>query len=550
MLTIEQERKNLPIYSIRNKLITEIQRNSCLILLGETGSGNLIQVLTSISFTFIVIISKIKGKTTQIPQYIYESQTTMKGMIACTQPRRVAAITIAMRVSKETNTVLGKLVGYCVRFEDVTSDETKIKYMTDGMLLRESINDPLLQRYTIIILDEIHERTLATDILLGVIKNAQNIRLERNLKPLKLILMSATMDVDQFSTYLNNAPVLYIEGRQHQVDVYHSLNPQSDYIHSAIQTVFQIHRLAPITHDILVFLTGQEEIDTTCRTIVNLNKKNYKDELKLHVVPFYSALQSNKQLKVFEKTASGYRKVILATNIAETSLTIPNIKYVIDTGMIKGKLYTPESNIELLKVHKISKSQAWQRTGRAGREQAGICYRLYTQDEYEQLPLNTIPEILRSNLASVLLQLLAIGIKDVMNFDFIDKPTPDAIKSALNELELLNAVNKLDGGSLYKLTQIGIKMSKFPLDPKYSKVLLAAQDHKCLEEVIKIISLLSVDSVFLSITSQLKRNKANLIKQKFVSADGDHITLLNVYKAYQASKSRKVSELNLNLKEI
>jgi ATP-dependent RNA helicase DHX33 len=467
----------------------------------------------------------------------------MKGMIACTQPRRVAAITVAMRVSNELNCELGTLVGYSVRFEDVTTEETKIKYMTDGMLLRESINDPLLQRYTVIILDEIHERTLHTDILMGIVKQAQKERQKRSLKPLKLILMSATMDVDQFSKYFNNAPVLYLEGRQHKVDVFHSSVNQTDYLHSAVQTVFQIHRLAPLNEDILVFLTGQDEIETTCKTINEINQKNLKNTLPMIVLPFYAALPSAKQLKVFEEAPADCRKVILSTNIAETSLTIHRIKYVIDTGMIKAKLYTPENNLEILKVHKISKSQAWQRTGRAGREQAGICYRLYTEPQYEELPLNTIPEILRSNLSSVILQLLAIGVQDVLNFDFMDKPNKEALAAAINELELLGAVVK--STEFYELTDLGRKMSQFPLDPKFSRCLLAAanvNECKCVEEILKIVSLLSVDSVFLQVNNnQNKRENANAIRQKFVSADGDPITLLNVYKAFNASKSRKVS---------
>jgi ATP-dependent RNA helicase DHX33 len=466
----------------------------------------------------------------------------MKGMIACTQPRRVAAITVAMRVSNEISCELGTTVGYSVRFEDVTSSDTKIKYMTDGMLLRESLNDALLLRYSVVILDEIHERTLHTDILMGIVKQAQKERIKKGLKQLKLILMSATMDVDQFSKYFNNAPVLYLEGRQHKVDVFHSSIEQNDYLNSAIQTVFQIHRLAPLNEDILVFLTGQEEIESTCRTINDINKKSLKNTLPMIVLPFYAALPSNKQLKVFEDTGDNCRKVILSTNIAETSLTIPRIKYVVDTGMIKAKIYTPESNLEILKVHKISKSQAWQRTGRAGREQPGICYRLYTEPQYEGLPLNTIPEILRSNLAAVILQLLAIGIKDALNFDFMDKPSRESLEAAINELELLDAV-KNSNEDLYELTELGRKMSQFPLDPKYARCILAAanvSDCKCVEEVIKIVSLLSVDTVFQQVNNQSKRETANAIRQKFVSSDGDHITLLNVYKAYNASKSRKV----------
>ncbi len=286
--------------------------------------------------------------------------------------------------------------------------------MTDGMLLREAISDPLLSRYSMVILDEVHERTIHTDILLGITKAAQQSRAsnksDHHLKPLKVILMSATMDVDVFSDYFNKAPVLYLEGRQFQVDVFHSASEQTDYLFSAISTVFQIHKTAPSNEDILVFMTGQEEIESTVKTISELNKANAKS-LPMLVLPLYSSMPSQKQLKVFEKAPNGHRKIIISTNIAETSITIKGIKYVIDTGMIKSKMYTPSNNLEILKVHKISKSQAWQRTGRAGRESNGICYRLFTEAEFESMPLSTVPEILRSNLSSVGLQLIALGIK-------------------------------------------------------------------------------------------------------------------------------------------
>ena len=532
-MNLEKFRQSLPIYSIRHKLIAEINKNPTLILLGETGSG----------------------KTTQIPQYIYESHPQMKGMIACTQPRRVAAITVAQRVCQEMNCELGKTTGYCVRFEDCTSAETKIKYMTDGMLLREAISDPLLLRYSLIILDEVHERTIHTDVLLGIVKTAQHNRSNQKKihKPLKVILMSATMDVDEFSVYFQKAPVIYLEGRQFQVEVFHSVQEQTDYIFSSIATVFQIHKSAPINEDILVFMTGQEEIESTVKTISELNKSNGK-LAPMIVLPLYAALPSGKQLKVFEKSPKGCRKVIISTNIAETSITIKGIKYVIDTGMIKGKLYTPQNNIEMLKVHKISKSQAWQRAGRAGRESLGICYRLFTESEFESMPLNTVPEILRSNLLSVALQLIAMGINDLVDFDFISKPSVEAMTKALNDLELLGAIRKFFKDNnmehndsvnkkritaiKYELTEMGRKMAYFPLDPRLSRCILSADKFGCVEEVLKIVSILSVDSVFHGQTNTSnKKDKAEASRQKFTSADGDHITLLNVYKAFVANKS-------------
>lgn len=475
-----------------------------------------------------------------------------------------------------------------MRFEDATSKDTKIKYMTDGMLLREAIGDPLLSNYAIIILDEVHERTIHTDVLLGIVKSAQakrsgkpgatnnsnsnnNNNINKHLKPLKVIVMSATMDVDEFSVYFNKAPVFYLEGRTFNVDIFHTQHEQTDYVYSAITTVFQIHKQAPVDHDILVFMTGQEEIDSTVRTINQLNKSassQSSDTAAMLVLPLYAALPSNKQLKVFDKAPDGHRKIIVSTNIAETSITIKGIKYVIDTGMIKSKLFTPQNSLEMLKVHKISKSQAWQRSGRAGRETEGICYRLYTESEYESMPLNTVPEILRSNLLSVVLNLIALGIGDILAFDFMSKPSVDSINTALNDLELLGAVRKVttpgmsNGTSAengngepaakkrateshvkYELTDLGKKMSQFPLDPKLSRCLLAAEKTKCIEDVLKIVSLLSVENVFhgnSNHVSSTKRDHIQTVRQKFVSADGDHITLLNVYKAYVANKNVKV----------
>ncbi len=503
------------------------------------------------------------GKTTQIPQYINEAQPQMRGIIACTQPRRVAAITVAQRVSQEMGVELGKQVGYAVRFEDMTSSETRIKYMTDGMLLREAIGDPLLSKYSVIILDEVHERTIHTDVLLGIVKTAQKNRqnTKTNLKALKVILMSATMDVDEFSAYFNKAPVFYLEGRQFNVDVFHTAQEQTDYLFSAITTVFQIHKTAPLNHDILVFMTGQDEIESTVRTLTDLNKAASNRQAPMVVLPLYAALPSNKQLKVFEPAAQGCRKVIISTNIAETSITIKGIKYIVDTGMIKGKLYTPSNNLEMLKVHKISKSQAWQRTGRAGRESSGVCYRLFTESEYESMPLSTIPEILRSNLSSVLLQLIALGIDDVLNFDFMSKPSIESMSASLRELEMLQAIRKINEQEMkeneedssankkrllsvkYELTEIGKKMAQFPLDPKLSRCILAGEKLGCIEDLLKIVSLMSVENVFHSTSftnNSARREQAQMIRQRFVSSDGDHITLLNVFKAFVANKMNKV----------
>ncbi|KAK6473423.1 ATP-dependent RNA helicase DHX33-like [Huso huso] len=475
------------------------------------------------------------GKTTQIPQYLFEAGIGRQGLVAITQPRRVAAISLATRVSEEKRCQLGKLVGYTVRFEDVTSAETKLKFMTDGMLLREAIGDPLLQRYTVVILDEAHERTVHTDVLFGVVKAAQKKRREQNKFSLKVIIMSATMDVDLFSQYFNNAPVLYLEGRQHPIKIFYTKQPQTDYLQAALISLFQIHQEAPSSHDILVFLTGQEEIEAMARTCRDIAKHLPDSCGQMVVIPLYASLPHTQQLRVFHTAPKGCRKVILSTNIAETSITISGIKFVVDTGMVKAKRYNPDSGLEVLAVQRVSKAQAWQRTGRAGREDSGVCYRLYTEDQFDQFNNMTVPEIQRCNLASVMLQLLALRIPNVLTFDFMSKPSPEAVRAAIEQLDLLGAVERMD--DQVTLTPMGKKMASFPLEPRFAKTILLSSQFHCTEEVLTIVSLLSVDSVLYNPPS--RRDDVLSIRRKFISNEGDHMTLLNIYWAFKNVKGNK-----------
>ncbi|CAH2222948.1 ATP-dependent RNA helicase DHX33 [Pelobates cultripes] len=504
---MELQRRSLPIYHVRAQLIGQLRQLDSAVIIGETGSG----------------------KTTQIPQYLYEASIGRQGIIGVTQPRRVAAITLATRVSEEKKTELSKLVGYTVRFEDATSEETKIKFLTDGMLLREAIGDPLLRKYSVIILDEAHERTVHTDVLFGVVKAAQKKRRELGKLPLKVMIMSATMDVDLFSQYFNGAPVLYLEGRQHPIQVFYSKQSQSDYLQAALVTVFQIHQEAQPSHDILVFLTGQEEIEAMTKTCRDIAKHLPDGCPQMMVMPLYASLPHSQQLRVFQSTPKGHRKVILSTNIAETSITIPGIKYVVDTGVVKAKKYNPESGLEVLAVQKTSKAQAWQRTGRAGREDSGICYRLYTEDEFDMLEKMTIPEIQRCNLASVMLQLLVLRVPNILTFDFMSKPSPDSVRAAIEQLDLLGAVERKEDQVI--LTPLGRKMAAFPLEPKFSKTILVSSNFHCTEEILTIVSLLSVDSVLHN--PPAKRDEVQASRKKFISSEGDHITLLNTYRAFK-----------------
>ncbi|XP_061596117.1 ATP-dependent RNA helicase DHX33 [Cololabis saira] len=510
---VEVQRKQLPIYQARPQLLNQLRQLHSAIVIGETGSG----------------------KTTQIPQYLYESGIGRQGVIAITQPRRVAAISLAGRVAEEKRTQIGKLVGYTVRFEDVTSSETKLKFMTDGMLLREAIGDPLLLRYTVVVLDEAHERTVHTDVLFGVVKTAQRRRRELNKVPLKVIVMSATMDVDLFSEYFNKSPVLYLEGRQHPIQIYYTKQPQSDYLQAALVTIFQIHQEAPPSHDILVFMTGQEEIEALARTCRDIGKHLPDGCGPMVVIPLYASLPPVQQLRVFQSAPKGCRKVILSTNIAETSVTISGIKYVIDTGMVKAKRFNPDSGLEVLAVQRVSKAQAWQRAGRCGREDSGCCYRLYTEQEFDSFIPMTVPEIQRCNLAGVMLQLMALGIPDVMNFDFMSKPSPEAVRSAVEHLELLGAVERKEGQVI--LTALGKKMACFPLEPRYAKTILLSPEYSCSEEVLSILSLLSVDTVLYN--PPARREEVLAVRKKFMSSEGDHMTLLNIYRAFKKVSGNK-----------
>lgn len=510
-LSIEKQQRQLPIFGCRARFIQEVWNSDSIVLMGETGSG----------------------KTTQIPQFLLRAGFGNKGMIAITQPRRVAAITVAKRVAQELNSKLGETVGFTVRFEDCTSNSTKIKFVTDGTLLREALSDRLLKNYSVIMLDEAHERTINTDVLFGIVKEAQKQRKQRSMIPLKVIVTSATMDVDHFAKYFS-VKGMYLEGKTYPVKVMHTKETQSDYLHAVLVTLFEIHRTAPPNHDVLVFLTGQEEIEAMAQQIRMIAKNNTLNAPNIRVFPLYSQLPQNKQLECFIPSPPNARKVILATNIAETSITIPGIRFVIDCGFAKRRVYNADSNLDILKVVRISQAQCWQRCGRAGRDAEGTCYRTYTKDELESFEKMPKPEILRSNIAATVLQLLALGI-DCKTFDFLDKPSPEAIDKAYKQLQLLGAI-KADART--ELTTLGRQMSQFPLDPKFSKLLLTAPTFGCLEEMLSLVAILSGENIFVS--SIEKREQAALAHAKFESKQGDHLMLLNVYKAFEKTEKIKL----------
>lgn len=462
-----RKRITLPVFEYRADFMRLLAEHQRIVLVGETGSG----------------------KTTQIPQWCVEyAQTLGKKGVACTQPRRVAAMSVAQRVSEEMDVGLGQEVGYSIRFEDCSSQKTVLKYMTDGMLLREAMSDPMLEAYQVILLDEAHERTLATDLLMGVLKEVI-----RQRSDLKLVVMSATLDAGKFQQYFDNAPLMNVPGRTHPVEIFYTPEPERDYLEAAIRTVIQIHMCEDIEGDILLFLTGQEEIEEACKRVKREMDNLGPDAGELKCIPLYSTLPPNLQQKIFEpappKKSNGAigRKVVVSTNIAETSLTIDGVVFVIDPGFAKQKVYNPRIRVESLLVSPISKASAQQRAGRAGRTRPGKCFRLYTEKAYKnEMQDNTYPEILRSNLGTVVLQLKKLGIDDLVHFDFMDPPAPETLMRAL---ELLNYLAALDDDG--NLTDLGAVMAEFPLDPQLAKMLIASCQHNCSNEILSITAMLS-----------------------------------------------------------
>ncbi|GJR19237.1 pre-mRNA-splicing factor ATP-dependent RNA helicase DEAH1-like protein isoform X1 [Tanacetum coccineum] len=466
------DRKTLPMYPYRESLLKAVEDHQILVIVGETGSG----------------------KTTQIPQYLHEAGYTKRGMIGCTQPRRVAAMSVAARVAQEMGVKLGHEVGYSIRFEDCTSDKTVLKYMTDGMLLREFLGEPDLSSHSVVMVDEAHERTLSTDILFGLVKDVRTSR------------------------------------RRFPVEIFYTKAPEADYLDAAIVTALQIHvTQTPGDGDILIFLTGQEEIEAAEEILKHRTRGCGSKIAELIICPIYANLPTELQAKNFEPTPEGARKVVLATNIAETSLTIDGIKYVIDPGFVKMKSYNPRTGMESLLVTSISKASANQRAGRSGRTGPGKCFRLYTAYNYfSDLDDNTLPEIQRTNLANVVLSLKSLGIHDLLNFDFMDPPPAEALLKALELLFALSALNKHG-----ELTKVGRKMAEFPLDPMLSKMIVASDKYECSDEIISIAAMLSIGSSIFYRPKD-KQVHADTARLNFHMGNvGDHIALLKVYNSWK-----------------
>ena len=497
-LSMEETRKSLPIYTYRDQFLAALEQYQILVIVGETGSG----------------------KTTQLPQYLHEAGYTKGGLkVGCTQPRRVAAMSVAARVADEMGVKVGNEVGYSIRFEDSTSDKTVLKYMTDGMLLREFMTEPDLAGYSALMIDEAHERTVHTDILLALVKD-----LARERPEMKLLISSATMNAAKFAEYFDDAPIFNIPGRRYPVDIHYTPQPEANYLAAAITTVFQIHTTQG-KGDILVFLTGQDEIDAAEQNITEISRKLGTRVPELVICPIYANLPSELQAKIFEPTPPNARKVVLATNIAETSLTIDGIVYVIDPGFVKENIYNPATGMSKLVAVPCSRASANQRSGRAGRVGPGKCFRLYTKWAFmNEMEESTTPEIQRTNLNGVVLLLKSLGINDLLEFEFMDPPPTETLIGALNQLFALQALNHRG-----ELTALGRKMAEVPADPMLSRAILASDKQGCVEEVLSIVSMLSEASA-LFFRPKDKKIHADSARARFtVKEGGDHLTLLNIW---------------------
>ncbi|XP_022132198.1 probable pre-mRNA-splicing factor ATP-dependent RNA helicase DEAH4 isoform X2 [Momordica charantia] len=500
----------LPILQFEEKIIETVEQNPVVVVIGETGSG----------------------KSTQLSQMLHRRGYTKSGIIGVTQPRRVAAVSVARRVAEELGVHLGEEVGYAIRFEDRTSERTRIKYLTDGVLLRENLSDPELGQYSVIILDEAHERSLNTDILMGLVKRLIRLRISN----LKVLITSATLDGDKVSKFFSNCPVLTVPGKLYPVEILYGNERPKSYLESCLKTAIDIHTQEP-EGDVLIFMTGQDDIE---KLVSKLEEKVYNLEegscMDAIILPLHGSLPPELQVRVFSRPPPNCRRFIVATNIAETSLTVDGVVYVIDSGYVKQRQYNPSTGMYSLDVVQISKVQANQRAGRAGRTLPGKCYRLYTSMDYQEEFLDvTVPEIQRSSLAGSVLYLKSLDLPDIdiLRFDFLDPPTSESLEDALKQLYLIDAID--ENGSI---TSIGRTMAELPLEPSLSRTLIEANEYGCISQALTVAAMLSAETTLLP-----NRRKNTDKKRKHSSLDlpdgsglGDHIQLLQIFEVWDQKK--------------
>ena len=494
--------ENLPITAKKTEIIDAVRKFPVVIVAGDTGSG----------------------KSTQIPKMCLAAGRGIDGKIACTQPRRIAATTIAGRIAEELGETVGASVGYKIRFKDRTHKQGYIKILTDGMLLAETQQDPQLYEYDTIIVDEAHERSLNIDFILGILKN-----LLKKRKDLKLIITSATIDTEKFSRNFDNAPVIQVSGRRYPVAIqYRPVDPELQekgdmtYVDAAVKTVQDICHSGAFG-DILIFMPTEQDILETCERLEGRALKS------VTILPLFARLPGPRQALVFK--SANKRKVIVSTNVAETSLTIPGIKYVVDSGLARISRYLPRTRSTSLPISPISKSSADQREGRCGRLENGICIRLYSEEDYESRQEFTDPEILRSNLAEVILRMISLKLENISKFPFLDKPNPRSVKDGFDLLVELGAIIRKNGKPI--LTPRGRMMAKMPIDPKISRMILEAESKGCVYDVAVIASALSIQDP--RERPPEKAAQADQIHGQFRDAGSDFITLLNIWRQYHSS---------------
>ncbi|KAJ7422155.1 DEAH-box helicase 40 [Willisornis vidua] len=519
----------LPIRRSRRELVEAVREQPFLIVTGETGSG----------------------KSTQLPRYLFEAGLAKHRAIGVTQPRRVATMSVAQRVADEMGCALGTVVGYQVRFDDCTSEDTAIRYMTDGCLLRQILADPLLSKYSTIILDEAHERSLNTDILFGLLK-----KLFLQKKPpdrktdMKVVVMSATLEVDKLSEFFGHCSVLHIPGRSYPVkEIFcNLLSPRdvgsSAYVTEAVKVTLDVHLNEP-EGDILVFLTGQMEIERACDLLFKKAEAiDYRYEVHdravegLLILPLYGSMSTDQQKRIFLPAPAGIRKCVVSTNIAATSLTIEGVRYVVDSGFVKQLNHNPRVGLDILEVVPISKSEAKQRAGRAGRTSSGKSYRLYGREFWEQcMPTHTVPEIRRTSLTAVILTLKCLSVHDVIRFPYLDPPEERHILEALKELYQCSAIDRRG-----HVTRLGEFLVQFPLPPNLSCAVIKAASLGCEDLLLPIAAMLSVENVFIRPGDPQKQKEAELQHQELSSQVGgcnDFATLLNIFEQCKARSAAK-----------
>lgn len=489
--------RGLPFYDKRDELKQAIKQNQVVIICGETGSG----------------------KTTQLPQICIELGLADKGLIGHTQPRRLAARSVTSRIAEELNTRPGEAVGYKVRFTDTTQPGSYVKVMTDGILLAEIQNDRWLNEYQTLIIDEAHERSLNIDLLLGYIKTLLPRRPD-----LKLIITSATIDPERFSRYFNNAPMVQVSGRTYPVEVFYrpvmdEEQKDRDRTQAVLDALDELFRISP--QDTLIFFAGERQIREAAEKI---SRRFHQYE----VLPLYARLSNEQQQRIFKQGRQ--RKIILSTNVAETSLTVPGIHYVIDTGLARISRYSWRAKVQRLPIEKISRASANQRSGRCGRIAAGICIRLYDEEDFNNRAEFTEPEILRTNLASVILQMDSLRVGDIRKFDFIEPPDTRLISDGYRLLHELNAVKPDD-----TVTPLGKTISRFPIDPRLARMLVKASDFSCLNEMLIIVSVLSVQDP--RDQSQENRQAANEKFKQWQDGKSDFTGWLNLWREIKHQKN-------------